>query len=142
LDALIDSQFNNAQKFIESAVQEAKKNIADISYTFTQNLQAIQLQTIQTFKEEVLTVTKSLNAEVKTQFKEIQILGSSQEFSALARAASGDNSVNFEKLKHAGIRTINIIISRLDNEDNNNSSNREAKESLEHARISLQSISS
>jgi hypothetical protein len=140
IEVLIDSQFNNAQKFIESAGQEAKKNIADISYTFTQNLQAIQLQTLQTVKEEALTVTKSLNAEVKTQFKEIQILGSCQEFSALARAANGDNSVNFEELKHAGIRTINIIISRLD--DKNNSSNREAKEYLEHARISLQSISS
>src|ERR687889_2728638 len=140
IDALIDSQFNNAQKFIESVGQEAKKNIADISYTFTQNLQAIQIQTLQTVKEEALTVTKSLNAEVKTQFKEIQILGSSQEFSALARAANGDNSVNFQELKHAGIRTINTIISRLDNEDN--SSNRETKESLEHARISLQSISS
>ena len=88
IDALIDSQFNNAQKFIELVGQEAKKNIADISYTFTQNLQAMQLQTLQTVKEEALTVTKSLNAEVKTQFKEIQILGSSQEFSALARAAS------------------------------------------------------
>ncbi len=141
IEYLIDSQFNNAQKFIESAGQEAKKNIADISYTFTQNLQAIQLRTLQTVKEEALTVTKSLNAEVKTQFKEIQILGSSQEISALARAANGDNSVNFEELKHAGIRTINIIISRLA-DDNNNSSNKEAKESLEHARISLQSISS
>jgi hypothetical protein len=140
MDALIDSQFNNAQKFMESVGQEAKKNIADISYTFTQNLQTIQIQTFQTIKEEVLTVTKSLNAEVKTQFKEIQILGSSQEFSALARAASGDNSVNFQELKQAGIRTLNIIISKLDDENNN--SNREAKESLEHARISLQSISS
>jgi hypothetical protein len=128
IEVLIDSQFNNAQKFIESAGQEAKKNIADISYTFTQNLQAIQLQTLQTVKEEALTVTKSLNAEVKTQFKEIQILGSCQEFSALARAANGDNSVNFEELKHAGIMTLNIIISRLDDENNN--SNREAKESL------------
>ena len=140
IDALIDSQFNNAQKFIELVGQEAKKNIADISYTFTQNLQAIQIQTLQTVKEEALTVTKSLNAEVKTQFKGIQILGGSQEFSTLARAANGDNSISFEELKHAGIRTINTIISRLDNEDN--SSNRETKESLEHARISLQSISS
>src|ERR687889_1149888 len=140
IDTLIDSQFNNAQKFIELVGQEAKKNIADISYTFTQNLQAMQLQTLQTVKEEVLTVIKSLNAEVKTQFKEIQILGSSQEFSALARAANGDNRINFQELKHAGIRTLNIIVSRLDNEDN--SSNRETKESLEHARISLQSISS
>ena len=142
MEALIDSQFNNAQKFIESAGQEAKKNIADISYTFTQNLQAIQLQTLQTVKEEAHTVIKSLNAEVKTHFKEIQTLGSCQEFSTLLRAANGDNSVNFEELKRAGIRTMGIIISRLDNDDNNNNSNREAKESLEHARISLQSNSS
>ena len=142
MEALIDSQFNNAQKFIESAGQEAKKNIADISYIFTQNLQAIQLQTLQTVKEEAHTVIKSLNAEVKTHFKEIQTLGSCQEFSTLLRAANGDNSVNFEELKRAGIRTMGIIISRLDNDDNNNNSNREAKESLEHARISLQSNSS
>lgn len=141
MDALIDSQFNNAQKFIESAGQEAKKNIADISYIFTQNLQAIQLQTLQTVKEEAHTVIKLLNAEVKTQFKEIQTLGSCQEFSALVRAANGDNSVNFEELKRAGIRTMGIIISRLDGENNSNS-NREAKESLENARISLQSNSS
>ena len=140
MDALIDSQFNNAQKFIESAGQEAKKNIADISYSFTQNLQAIQQQTLQTVKEEAHTVIKSLNAEVKTQFNKIQISGSCQEFSALARAANGYNSVNSEELKHAGIRAINIVISRLD--DENNSSNRETKESPEHARISLQSISS
>ena len=140
MDALIDSQFNNAQKFIESAGQEAKKNIADISYIFTQNLQASQLEALQTVKKEAHIVIKSLNAEVKTQFKEIQILGSSQEFSALARAASGDNSVNFQELKQAGISTLNIIISKLDDENNN--SNREAKESLEHARISLQSNSS
>ena len=141
IEALIDSQFNNAQKFIESAGQEAKKNISDISYIFTQNLQAIQLQTLQTVKEEAHTVIESLNAEVKTRFNEIQILGSSQEFSALARAANGNDSVNFKELKHAWIRAINIIISRL-NDENNNSNNREAKESLEHARISLQSISS
>jgi hypothetical protein len=108
---------------------------------FTQNLQAIQLQTLQTVKEEAHTVIKLLNAEVKTQFKEIQTLGSCQEFSALVRAANGDNSVNFEELKRAGIRTMGIIISRLDDENNSNS-NREAKESLENARISLQSNSS
>jgi hypothetical protein len=142
IEGLINSQFNNAQKFIESDGQEAKKNIADISYTFTQNLQAIQQQTLQTVKEEAHTVIKSLNAEVKTQFEEIQRLGSCQEFSALARAANGDNSINFEELKHAGIRAIGIIISRLDDDENNNSSNKEAKESLEHARISLQSNSS
>ena len=141
-EALIDSQFNNAQKFIESAGQEAKKNIAEISYIFTQNLQASQLQTLQTVKGQAHAVIKSLNAEVKTQFEEIQRLGSCQEFSALIRAANGDNSVNIEELKHAGIRTINIIISRLDDDENDSSSNREAKESLEHARISLQSNSS
>ena len=144
IDVFIGSQFNNALKFIESFGQEAKKDIADISYISTQNLQAIQLQTLQTVKEAD-TIIKSLKTEVKTQFEEIQKLGSCPEFSALIRAAKGDNSVNIEELKYAGIKTIDIIMSRLsdDGEDNNNnSSNRGIKESLEHARISLQSKSS
>jgi hypothetical protein len=138
---LIDSQFNNAQIFIESFGQKAKKDIADISYVSTQNLQTIQLQTLQTVKEADTTI-KSLNTEVKTQFEEIQKLGSCLEFSALIRAAKGDNSVNFEELKYAGIKTIDIIMSRLSDNDDNNSSNRGIKESLERARISLQSKSS
>jgi hypothetical protein len=142
IDILIDSQFNNARIFIESFGQEAKKDIADIFNISTQNLQAIQLQTLQTVKEAD-TIIKSLNTEVKTQFEEIQKLGSSQEFSALIRAAKGDNSVNLEELKYAGIKTIDIIMSRLSDDDyNNNSSNKEIKESLERARISLQSKSS
>jgi hypothetical protein len=142
MDILIDSQFNNARIFIESFGQEAKKDIADIFNTSTQNLQAIQLQTLQTVKEAD-TIIKSLNNKVKTQFEEIQKLGSSQEFSALIRAAKGDNSVNIEELKYAGIKTIDIIMSRLSDDDyNNNSSNKEIKESLELARISLQSKSS
>jgi hypothetical protein len=142
IDILIDSQFNNARIFIESFGQEAKKDIADIFNTSTQNLQAIQLQTLQTVKEAD-TIIKSLNNEVKTQFEEIQKLGSSQEFSALIRAAKGINSVNLEELKYAGIKTIDIIMSRLSDDDyNNNSSNKEIKESLERARISLQSKSS
>lgn len=142
MDILIDSQFNNARIFIESFGQQAKKDIADISSITTQNLQAIQLQTLQTVKEAD-TIIKSLNTEVKTQFEEIQKLGSSQEFSALIRAAKGDNSVNIEELKYAGIKTIDIIISRLSDDDyNNNSSNKEIKESLERARISMQSKSS
>src|SRR5918996_1549945 len=140
IDVLIGSQFNNAQKFIESFRQEAKKGIADISYISTQNLQAIQLQTLQTVNE-AHTIIKSTNTEVKTQFEEIQKLGSCLEFSALIRAAKGDNSVNIEELKYAGIKTIDIIISRL-SDDNNNSSNRGIKESLERARINLQSKSS
>ena len=138
IDILIDSQFNNARIFIESFGQEAKKDIADISRISTQNLQAIQLQTLQTVKETD-TIIKSFNNEVKTQFEEIQKLGSSQEFSALIRAAKGDNSVNLEELKYAGIKTIDIIMSRLSDD---NSSNRGIKESLERARISLQSKSS
>ncbi|HZC47928.1 MAG TPA: hypothetical protein VE244_02590 [Nitrososphaeraceae archaeon] len=59
----------------------------------------------------------------------------------MIRAAKGDNSVNIEELKYAGIKTIDIIMSRLSN-DNNNNSNRGIKESLESARISLQSKSS
>jgi hypothetical protein len=143
IDTLIDSQFNNARIFIESFGQEAKKDIADISYISTQNLQAIQLQTLQTIKEADTTI-KSLNTEVKTQLEEIQKLGSCLEFSALIRAAKGDNSVNLEELKYAGIKTIDIIMSRLsdDDDNNNNSSNRGIKESLERARISLQSKSS
>jgi hypothetical protein len=142
IDTLIDSQFNNARIFIESFGQEAKKEIADISYISTQNLQAIQLQTLQAVKEADTTI-KSLNTEVKTQFEEIQKLGSCLEFSALIRAAKGDNSVNLEELKYVGIKTIDIIMSRLsDDGDNNNSSNRGIKESLERARISLQSKSS
>ncbi|MDQ4022657.1 MAG: hypothetical protein M3224_02895, partial [Thermoproteota archaeon] len=61
--------------------------------------------------------------------------------SALIRAAKGDNSVNLEELKYAGIKTIDIIMSRLSDDDDNNN-NRGIKESLEHARISLQSKSS
>ncbi len=142
IDILIDSQFNNAQIFIESFGQEAKKDIADIFNISTQNLQAIQLQTLQTVKETD-TIIKSTNTEVKTQFEEIQKLGSSQEFSALIRAAKGDNGVNIEELKYAGIKTIDIIMSRLSDDDyNNNSSNKEIKESLERARISMQSKSS
>jgi hypothetical protein len=143
IDTLIDSQFNNARIFIESFGQKAKKDIADISNISTQNLQAIQLQTLQTVKEAD-TIIKSLNTEVKTQFEEIQKLGSCLEFSALIRSAKGDNSVNLEELKYAGIKTIDIIMSRLsdDGDNNNNSSNRGIKESLEHARISLQSKSS
>jgi hypothetical protein len=142
MDILIDSQFNNARIFIESFGQEAKKDIADISSITTQNLQAIQIQTLQTVKEAD-TIIKSLNTEVKTQFEEIQKLGSCPEFSALIRAAKGDNSVNLEELKYAGIKTIDIIMSRLsDDDDNNNNSNRGIKESLERARISLQSKSS
>lgn len=118
---------------------KSKKDIADISYILTQNLQAIQLQTLQTVKE-AYTIIKSLNTTVKTQFEEIQKLGSCLEFSALIRAAKGDNSVNLEELKYAGIKTIDIIMSRLSDDDN--SSNRGIKESLEHARISLQSKSS
>lgn len=142
MDILIDSQFNNARIFIESLGQEAKKDIADISSITTQNLQAIQIQTLQTVKEAD-TIIKSLNTEVKTQFEEIQKLGSCPEFSALIRAAKGDNSVNLEELKYAGIKTIDIIMSRLSgDDDNNNNSNRGIKESLERARISLQSKSS
>jgi hypothetical protein len=142
MDILIDSQFNNARIFIESFGQEAKKDIADISSITTQNLQAIQLQTLQTVKEAD-TIIKSLNTEVKTQLEEIQKLGSYPEFSTLIRAAKGDNSVNLEELKYAGIKTIDIIISRLsDDDDDNNNSNRGIKESLERARISLQSKSS
>jgi hypothetical protein len=143
IDTLIDSQFNNAQKFIESFGQKAKKDIADISYISTQNLQAIQVQTLEIVKE-AQTIIKSLSTEVKTQVEEIQKLGSCLEFSALIRAAKGDNSVNLEQLKSAGIKTIDIIMSRLNNydDDNNSSSNRGIKESLEHARISLQSNSS
>ncbi|HEX7208452.1 MAG TPA: hypothetical protein VF233_09740 [Nitrososphaeraceae archaeon] len=140
MDILIDSQFNNARIFIESFGQEAKKDIADISSITTQNLQAIQIQTLQTVKEAD-TIIKSLNTEVKTQFEEIQKLGSCPEFSALIRAAKGDNSVNLEELKYAGIKTIDIIMSRLSDDDDNNN-NREIKESLERARISLQSKSS
>ena len=140
---MIDSQFNNAWIFIESFGQGAKKDIADISHISTQNLQTIQLQTLQTVIEAD-TIIKSLKTEVKTQFEEIQKLGSCPEFSALIRAAKGDNSVNLEELKYAGIKTIDIIMSRLsdDGDNNNNSSNRGIKESLEHARISLQSKSS
>jgi hypothetical protein len=143
METMIDSQFSNARIFIESFGQEAKKDIADISHISTQNLQAIQLQTLQTVKEAD-TIIKSLKTEVKTQFEEIQKLGSCPEFSALIRAAKGDNSVNLEELKYDGIKTIDIIMSRLsdDGDDNNNSSNRGIKESLEHARISLQSKSS
>ena len=141
IDILIDSQFKNAQIFIESFGQEAKKGIADISYISTQNLQAIQLQTLQTVNE-AHTIIKSTNTEVKTQVEEIQKLGSCLEFSALIRAAKGDNSVNIEELKYAGIKTIDIIMSRLSNDNNNNNSNRGIKESLESARISLQSKSS
>jgi hypothetical protein len=142
IDTLIDSQFNNARIFIESFGQKAKKDIADISNISTQNLQAIQLQTLQTIKEADTTI-KSLNTEVKTQFEEIQKLGSCPEFSALIRSAKGDNSVNLEELKYAGIKTIDIIMSRLSDEgDNNNSSNRGIKESLESARTSLQNKSS
>src|SRR5215212_4265719 len=143
METLIDSQFSNARIFIESFGQEAKKVIADISHISTQNLQAIQLQTLQTVKEAD-TIIKSLKTEVKTQFEKIQKLGSCPEFSALLRAAKGDNSVNLEELKYAGIKTIDIIMSRLsdDGDDNNNSSNRGIKESLEHARIRLQSKSS
>ncbi|HKG41404.1 MAG TPA: hypothetical protein VKA98_04640, partial [Nitrososphaeraceae archaeon] len=145
METLIDSQFSNARIFIESFGQEAKKVIADISHISTQNLQAIQLQTLQTVKEAD-TIIKSLKTEVKTQFEEIQKLGSCPEFSALLRAAKGDNSVNLEELKYAGIKTIDIIMSRLsddgDDDDDNNSSNRGIKESLEHARIRLQSKSS
>ncbi|HEX5891857.1 MAG TPA: hypothetical protein VFY41_03265 [Nitrososphaeraceae archaeon] len=62
----------------------------------------------------------------------------------MIRAAKGDNSVNIEELKYAGIKTIDIIMSRLSDDDynNNNSSNKEIKESLERARISMQSKSS
>ena len=120
--------------------KKQKKDIADIFNISIQNLQAIQLQTLQTVKEAD-TIIKSLNNEVKTQFEEIQKLGSSQEFSALIRAAKGDNSVNIEELKYAGIKTIDIIMSRL-SDDDYNSSNRGIKESLERARISLQSKSS
>src|SRR5215217_2946627 len=133
METLIDSQFSNARIFIESFGQEAKKVIADISHISTQNLQAIQLQTLQTVKEAD-TIIKSLKTEVKTQFEEIQKLGSCPEFSALLRAAKGDNSVNLEELKYAGIKTIDIIMSRLsddgDDDDDNNSSNRGIKESL------------
>jgi hypothetical protein len=121
--------------------KKQKKGIADISYISTQNLQAIQLQTLQTVNE-AHTIIKSTNTEVKTQVEEIQKLGSCLEFSALIRAAKGDNSVNIEELKYAGIKTIDIIMSRLSNDDNNNNSNRGIKESLESARISLQSKSS
>src|ERR671910_1275317 len=121
--------------------KKQKKGIADISYISTQNLQAIQLQTLQTVNE-AHTIIKSTNTEVKTQFEEIQKLGSCLEFSALIRAAKGDNSVNIEELKYAGIKTIDIIMSRLSDDDNKNSSNRGIKESLERARISLQSKSS
>jgi hypothetical protein len=142
ISIMIDSQFNNARIFIESFGQGAKKDIADISHISTQNLQTIQLQTLQTVKEAD-TIIKSLKTEVKTQFEEIQKLGSCPEFSALIRAAKGDNSVNLEELKYAGIKTIDIIISRLsDDDDDNNNSNRGIKESLERARISLQSKSS
>ena len=88
MDILIDSQFNNARIFIESFGQEAKKDIADISSITTQNLQAIQIQTLQTVKETD-TIIKSLNTEFKTQFEEIQKLGSCPEFSALIRADKG-----------------------------------------------------
>ena len=54
-------------------------------------------------------IIKSLDTEVKTQFEEIQKLESSQEFSALIRAAKGDTSINLEELKYAGIKTIDII---------------------------------
>ena len=118
--------------------KKQKKDIADISYIPTQNLQAIQLQTLQTIKEAD-TIIKSLNTEVKTQFEEIQKLGSCLEFSALIRAAKGDNSVNLEELKYAGIKTIDIIMSRLSDDKDDDNSNRGIKESLERARISLQS---
>ena len=118
--------------------KKQKKDIADISYTLTQNLQAIQLQTLQTIKEAD-TIIKSLNTEVKTQFEEIQKLGSCLEFSALIRAAKGDNSVNLEELKYAGIKTIDIIMYRLSDDKDDDNSNRGIKESLERARISLQS---
>jgi hypothetical protein len=121
--------------------KKQKKDIADISYIPTQNLQAIQLQTLQTIKEAD-TIIKSLNTEVKTQFEEIQKLGSCLEFSALIRAAKGDNSVNLEELKYAGIKTIDIIMSRLSDDKDDDNSNRGIKESLERARISLQSKSS
>jgi len=122
--------------------KKQKKDIADISYTLTQNLQAIQLQTLQTVKA-AYTIIKSLNTTVKTQFEEIQKLGNCLEFSALKRAAKGDNSVNLEELKYAGIKTIDIIMSRLsDDDDDDNNSNRGIKESLERARISLKSKSS
>jgi hypothetical protein len=121
--------------------KKQKKDIADISYIPTQNLQAIQLQTLQTIKEAD-TIIKSLNTEVKTQFEEIQKLGSCLEFSALIRAAKGDNSVNLEELKYAGIKTIDIIMSRLSDDKDDDNSNRGIKESLECARISLQSKSS
>ena len=118
--------------------KKQKKDIADISYIPTQNLQAIQLQTLQTVKEAD-TIIKSLNTEVKTQFEEIQKLGSCLEFSALIRAAKGDNSVNLEELKYAGIKTIDIIMYRLSDDKDDDNSNRGIKESLERARISLQS---
>jgi len=118
--------------------KKQKKDIADISYIPTQNLQAIQLQTLQTIKEAD-TIIKSLNTEVKTQFEEIQKLGSCLEFSALIRAAKGDNSVNLEELKYAGIKTIDIIMYRLSDDKDDDNSNRGIKESLERARISLQS---
>jgi hypothetical protein len=51
MDILIDSQFNNARIFIESFGQEAKKDIADICRISIQNLQAIQLQTLQKLKK-------------------------------------------------------------------------------------------
>ena len=121
--------------------QKAKKDIADISYTLTQNLQAIQLQTLQTVKA-AYTIIKSLNTIVKTQFEEIQKLGSCLEFSALIRAAKGDNSVTLEELKYAGIKTIDIIMSRLSDDEDDNNNNRGIKESLERACISLQSKSS
>ena len=85
-------------------------------------------------------IIKSLDTEVKTQFEEIQKLGSSQEFSALIRAAKGDTSINLEELKYAGIKTIDIIMSRQSDDDYNNSRNKGIKESQE--RISLQSKSS
>jgi isopropylmalate/homocitrate/citramalate synthase len=92
--------------------------------------------------KEANTIIKSLDTEVKTQFEEIQKLGSCPEFSALISAAKGDNSVNLEELKYAGIKTIDIVMSRLSDDDNNKSSNGGIKESLERARTSLQSKSS
>ena len=97
-------------------------------------------QTLQTVKA-AYTIIKSLNTKVKTQFEEIQKLGSCLVFSALKRAAKGDNSVNLEELKYAGIKTIDIIMSRLSDDKDDDNSNRGIKESLERARISLQSKS-
>src|SRR5215208_3626937 len=71
METLIDSQFSNARIFIESFGQEAKKVIADISHIPTQNLQAIQLQTLQTVKE-VDTIIKSLKTKLKHNLKKFK----------------------------------------------------------------------